>query len=60
MRYSQEMSNEKGEMRNLTAVEIVNSFNEKDLADIFYKYGEERFSRRIAKKIIEERRKKGF
>ncbi|MEK7168136.1 MAG: 16S rRNA (cytosine(1402)-N(4))-methyltransferase RsmH [Patescibacteria group bacterium] len=58
MRYSQEMSNEKGEMRNLTAVEIVNSFNEKDLADIFYKYGEERFSRRIAKKIIEERRKK--
>ena len=35
MRYSHEMSNEKGEMRNLTAVEIVNSFNEKDLADIF-------------------------
>jgi len=28
------------------------------LADIIYKYGEERFSRRIARKIIEERRKK--
>ena len=41
----------------LTAAEIVNSFNEKDLADIFWKYGEERFSRQIAKKIVEERKK---
>lgn len=40
------------------AAEIINSFSEKELADIFYKYGEERFSRRIAKKIVEERRKK--
>lgn len=44
--------------KNLTAAEVVNSFSEKDLADIFWKYGEERFSRQIAKKIIEERRKK--
>jgi len=28
------------------------------LADIIYKYGEERFSRRIAKKIVEERKRK--
>lgn len=41
----------------LTAAEVVNSFPEKDLADIFYKYGEERMSRQIAKKIVEERRK---
>ena len=41
----------------MTAAEIVNSFNEKDLADIFWKYGEERFSRQIAKKIVEERKK---
>ncbi len=41
-----------------TAAEVINSFSEKELADIFYKYGEERHSRRIAKKIIEERRKK--
>lgn len=41
-----------------TVAEIVNSYNEKDLADIIYKYGEERFSRQIAKRIIEERRKK--
>ena len=41
----------------LTAAEIVNSFNEKDLADLFWKYGEERLSRQIAKKIVEERKK---
>jgi 16S rRNA (cytosine1402-N4)-methyltransferase len=42
----------------LTAAEVVNTFSEKDLANIFYKYGEERYSRRIAKKIVEERKKK--
>jgi len=44
--------------QNITAAEVVNSFNEKDLAEIFWKYGEERYSRQIAKKIIEERKKK--
>ncbi len=42
----------------LTAAEVVNSFSEKDLADIFFQYGEERFSRRIAKEILRERKKK--
>jgi len=42
----------------LTAAEVINSFSEKDLADIFFKYGEERFSRRIAKEIFIERKKK--
>jgi 16S rRNA (cytosine1402-N4)-methyltransferase len=40
-----------------TAAEIINSLSEKDLADIFWQLGEERYSRQIAKKIIEERRK---
>jgi len=40
-----------------TAAEIVNSLSEQDLADIFWKYGEERNSRRIAKEIVEKRRK---
>jgi 16S rRNA (cytosine1402-N4)-methyltransferase len=31
--------------------------NERDLADLIYRYGEERFSRRIARRIVEERRK---
>jgi len=43
---------------NLTAAEIVNSFPEKELADIFWRYGEEKYSRQIAKKITEERKKK--
>jgi 16S rRNA (cytosine1402-N4)-methyltransferase len=43
---------------NLNAYEIVNSFEEEKLADIFFKLGEERFSRRIAKNIIINRNKK--
>ncbi|OGG43056.1 16S rRNA (cytosine(1402)-N(4))-methyltransferase [Candidatus Jorgensenbacteria bacterium RIFCSPLOWO2_12_FULL_42_11] len=42
----------------LTAAEIINSFKEEELADIFFKYGEERFSRKIAKEIIKERQNK--
>lgn len=42
----------------MTAAEAVNQLSEKDLADIFWQYGEERFSRRIAKKIVETRKKK--
>ncbi|MEK7549256.1 MAG: 16S rRNA (cytosine(1402)-N(4))-methyltransferase RsmH [Patescibacteria group bacterium] len=51
MRYQQETE-------NLTAAEVINQYSEKELADIFWKYGEERNSRKIAKKIIEERKKK--
>ena len=48
----------KSKFQNLTAAEVVNSSSEKDLADIFFKYGEERKSRQIAKAIVEERRRK--
>lgn len=41
-----------------TAYEAVNTLSESDLADVIYRYGEERNSRRIAKRIVEERRKK--
>ncbi len=41
-----------------TAAEVVNGLSEKELADIFYKYGEERRSRQIAKRIVEARKKK--
>jgi len=43
---------------DLTARDVVNSWSEKSLADIIYGYGEERFSRRIAKGIAEAREKK--
>ncbi len=38
-----------------SAADIVNSYSEKELADILYTYGEEKQSRRIAKAIIENR-----
>lgn len=36
----------------LDAYAVINSYNEEDLADMIYHYGEERLSRRIARKII--------
>ena len=39
----------------LTAETIVNTYDEEDLANIFFKYGEEKFSRRIAAAIVRER-----
>ncbi len=42
---------------DLTAIEIVNNWDEKSLADIIYGYGEERFSRLIAKGIAKARQK---
>ena len=43
---------------NLTAEYIVNNYTEEKLAEIIYEYGEERFSRNIAKKICEYRKNK--
>ncbi|OAI46281.1 S-adenosyl-methyltransferase [Planctomycetaceae bacterium SCGC AG-212-F19] len=34
---------------------LVQRLNERDLADLIYEYGEERFSRRIARRIVETR-----
>ena len=39
----------------MTAYELVNTWGQKELADIFFKYGEERYSRRIAAAIVQER-----
>lgn len=43
-----------------TAADIVNSYEEKELADIIYRYGEERKSRQIAGKIVERRAQQKF
>lgn len=42
----------------LTAKEIVNTFSYEELVKIFQTYGEEEFSRNIAKNIVSEREKK--
>jgi 16S rRNA (cytosine1402-N4)-methyltransferase len=39
----------------LSAGDMVNSFDEETLADIFYYFGEERLSRRLAKAILQHR-----
>ncbi len=43
---------------DLTAREIVNTWEEENLADIIYGYGEERYSRRIARAIVAARKEK--
>ena len=42
----------------MTAAEIVNTYDEKDLKRIFEEYGEEKNARKIAAKIVEERKNK--
>lgn len=44
--------------QELTAEKIVNEYSEKDLADVLWRYGEERFSRRIARAIVNVRGKR--
>lgn len=41
--------------QSLTAADVINFWDENQLADIFFKYGEERLSRRIARRIVEQR-----
>lgn len=43
-----------------TAADVVNDTKEEDLANIIYNLGEERFSRRIARKIVDVRSQKSF
>lgn len=42
------------------AADLVNGLDETSLADVIYRYGEERQSRRIAKAIVEKRAEKKF
>jgi 16S rRNA (cytosine1402-N4)-methyltransferase len=46
--------------RNLTAFEIVNSWSYQQLISIFFKYGEEKFSKQIARKIEQHRNKEAI
>lgn len=41
---------------DLTAYDVVNTYKEDELVQIFSEYGEERFSKRIAKAIVEQRK----
>lgn len=48
MRMNQEQS--------FTAKDIINTYSKEDLENIFKEYGEEKFSKRIAEKIVEKRK----
>ena len=41
--------------QGITAEQVVNQFDENDLADLIYEFGEERRSRRIARAIVRAR-----
>lgn len=43
---------------DITAYQIVNTWSEESIADIIYGFGEERYSRRIAKAVVEARLEK--
>ncbi|MDD5489993.1 MAG: 16S rRNA (cytosine(1402)-N(4))-methyltransferase RsmH, partial [Candidatus Moranbacteria bacterium] len=49
MRYSPET-------QKMTAADIINKYSEKDLADIFWKLGEEKYARKIAREILKTRK----
>ena len=44
--------------QSLTAKKVVNSYSEEELANLIYEYGEERFSRQIARNICIARKEK--
>lgn len=55
---SNELDMRMDKTQRLTAKEVVNNYKEEHLANIIYEYGEERFSRNIAKNICIARGKK--
>jgi len=48
------------EPQDLTAEKILNVWSEKEIADTLFRYGEERFARRIARNIVERRKSHPF
>jgi 16S rRNA (cytosine1402-N4)-methyltransferase len=46
------------EKSGLSARDVVNTYSEQELADILFRYGEEKFARRIAKNIVDARQQK--
>lgn len=54
---SNELDMRMDKTQRLTAKEVINSYSEEHLANIIYEYGEEKYSRQIAKKICIQRAK---
>ncbi|MEA5519250.1 16S rRNA (cytosine(1402)-N(4))-methyltransferase RsmH [Limnoraphis robusta] len=54
-RHSAPLDMRMNQQQSLSAADIINTWDEVELADIFFDYGEERLSRRIARKIVQQR-----
>lgn len=54
-KYDSELDMRMNQNQTLTAKEIINTYKYEALVDIFFKYGEEKFARSIAKNIIKTR-----
>lgn len=54
-KYDSDLDMRMNQETSLTAKEIVNTYSQEELANIMYKYGEEKYSRLIAKNIVKER-----
>ena len=48
------------QMDQLSAAQWINTTTEKEIADVLFRFGEERHSRRMAKRIVEARREKAI
>ncbi len=59
-RYDAKLDMRMDQSQYLTAFNVINEYNEAQLADIFFKYGEEKFSKRIARNIVEYRNKQSI
>jgi 16S rRNA (cytosine1402-N4)-methyltransferase len=57
-RFSSNLDMRMNKRAGKTAAEILNTYSEEDLADIFYLYGELRNSRAIARAIVQKRKEK--
>jgi 16S rRNA (cytosine1402-N4)-methyltransferase len=54
-RHTADLDMRMDQRQSLTAADVINQWGEAQLADTFYKYGEERLSRQIARRIVEKR-----
>ena len=54
-RHTADLDMRMDQSQSLTASDVINHWDEAKLAEAFYKYGEERLSRQIARRIVEKR-----
>lgn len=54
-RHTADLDMRMDQRESLTAGEVINRWDEAQLAKVFYEYGEERLSRQIARRIVEKR-----